>query len=149
MNQWSSLSERERYLVIGGVGLLLICIIYFSIFAPLFHAVATKKQELITKRATLEWMAHLPKGMALQSNIVSKKSMLTNISQQLAPFKATPYQLQQLNSNDIQLSFESVSYAKFMPWLWKLTNNYQLTIKQFNVERTETTGMVKLQIVFV
>ncbi|WP_229776950.1 type II secretion system protein GspM, partial [Alicyclobacillus cellulosilyticus] len=59
-------------------------------------------------------------------------------------FQPFPYQLQQLSGGDIQLSFESVPFVMFMQWLRQLHQTYAFSIKQFNAQRLDASGLAKI-----
>ena len=75
--------------------------------------------------------------------------LLTLISKQLSKvsFNQVPYQLQQIGASDLQLSFENVPYTAFIAWLWNFTERSQMTIKQLNIERTSSPGIVKVNVI--
>ena len=148
---WDGLNDRERWVL--GVGVLC-CLIYFfylAIYSPLTNAVAMKSLQLSEKQETLVWMQHvrqdIKSGRGPQTLTSSK--LLTVLDNQLGSvsFKQFPYKLHQTAAGDIQLVFERVPYNPFINWLFLLNERYAVTIKQLNVEKTDSAGIVKVMLI--
>jgi general secretion pathway protein M len=145
---WQNLNEREQLMVSVTAACLFFYLIYLLLYSPLETAVTNKLAELQEKKETLSWMQQV-RQQPLSSKIpqpTSNAKILTLIDSQLnnGPLKPFHYQLQQTGGGDIELSFEQVPFAPFLLWLWNLTRDYAITLKQFSAERTGTPGMVKL-----
>lgn len=145
---WSHLTERERWAVGIGVICCFVYLVYLLFYSPLTNAVRSKSQQLAEKRETLEWMQQQHKTEKTPQTLTSSK-LLTVLADQLntISFKHFPYHLQQTGASDIQLTFDKVPYNAFMAWMWSINDHYTISIKQLNVERTDTPGIVKLMIV--
>ncbi len=148
---WDHLSERERWMVIGGLIFCGFYLFYVLIYSPLNTAIHGKTLQLQDKKETLVWMQQVKKQYKPQQPLQSLDSgqLLTVLAEQLntAAFKPFPYQLQQIGKGDIQLIFERVPYNLFVEWLWSLSKKYAMTLQQFNIERTEISGIVKAMVV--
>ena len=147
---WTNLNNREQWMLgFGGVccGFFLL---YLLLYAPLINAVHNKTQQLIEKQETLVWMqqARLQRKTAKVPQVLNNSQLLTVLADHLksTSFHRLPYQLQQTGSGDIQLSFDQVPYNAFITWLWSISRQYAFSIKQFNAERTDTPGVVKLML---
>jgi general secretion pathway protein M len=151
MNFWTNLNERERWIVAIGVFFALLYIFYLAIYSPLTSAVSNRSNQLKEKKETLAWMQQVrqkPHGKKVQETISSSK-LLTVIATQLntRPFQKFPFQLQQTGLGDIQLTFDKAPYTIFLTWVWNLSNDYSITLKQLTIERTDTEGVVKVMVV--
>ncbi|KTD10533.1 type II secretion system protein GspM [Legionella hackeliae] len=151
MNYWNNLNERERWMVGIAAACIIFYLFYLLIYSPLVTAVDTKSTQLQEKKETLAWMEQVrkkPKNQKIPQPITSSK-LLALIGSQLNTGSLRPftYQLQQTGQGEIQLSFEQVPFTQFLAWLWKLSNDYALILKQFSAERTDTPGVVKLTII--
>lgn len=102
------------------------------------------------KSATLEWMQKIrQQSHTLQTKqTVDNSQLLTVLATQLKkdPSLKFAYQLQQTGSGDIQLTFDAVAFNLFLAWLEKINSHYEITIKQFEAERTKTAGVTHLMI---
>ena len=148
---WDNLSERERWTLGVGALLCFLYLFYLLLYSPLATAVHNKSQQLTEKQETLVWMQQVRqqhKTKKAPQTLTSSK-LLTVLAEQLntTSFKQFPYQLQQIGGSDIQLLFDKVPYNAFMTWLWSVNDKYTISIKQLNVERTDSPGVVKLMIV--
>lgn len=147
----NSLNEREKWMVVVAGLSLLIFIYYQFLYTPLSNNVALKSLQLIEKTETLEWMKKV-RNQAHSSKTkqsVDNSQLLTILATQLKD-NATlkfPYQLQQTGSGDIQLTFDAVPFNLFMQWLAKINDKYTITIKQFNVDDSDTPGITRLMII--
>lgn len=150
INYWNNLSIRDRWAALIGSASLLVYLFYLLVYSPLNNAVSEKSSQLLDKQETLQWMQQIKK-QPLESTpkqTINNGKLLSLVAAQLAQghLKKFVYQLQQTGSGEIQLNFEAVPYSLFLSWLWTLNNNYNLRIKQFSCERSQTPGVVKLSV---
>lgn len=151
MNFWEQLSNRDRLALILGLSTLLIFIFYQFIYSPLTESVAMKTQQLKEKKATVAWLNTIQIGKKTKDKAqsISKTRLLSLIGSELQSptLKNFPAQVEQTGLGDIQVSFDKVPYNPFMSWLWKLNKAYAIQLKQVNIEKTETAGVVKVMLV--
>ena len=132
--------------------LLGLSLITLLIINPLEAAFKTRQALYLEKRLTLAWMqqakprirqAHPPK-------ILNSTKLLAELSKALkaSSLKHFNYHLEQTGSGDIELSFDAVPYTVIMPWLQEQSHHYQLEVKRLSVDKTATSGLVKLSFVF-
>lgn len=146
----STLNEREKLMLVGAGLCLILYVYYLLLYSPLNHHVTQKSTQLVDKINTLQWMQKIRQ----QNRTASTKQMLNN--SQLLTALATqlkndsslkfPYQLQQTSSGDIQLTFDGVAFNSFIAWLEKMNQQYAITVKQFEADRTKTSGVTRLMI---
>lgn len=145
------LNHRERYLLLGGVVCFGLYLAYAA-YASLAGAVVANIQILSEKKETLAWMEQAEKQLPSKktdATALDKSKGLTVLSEQLksTSFHTFAYQLQQLNDDELQLSFEKVPYRGFLTWLASMIKKYKISIKEFHVDRTDTQGLVKLTVI--
>ena len=147
---WDNLNERERWMLGLGGACFVLFLMYIILYAPLINAVHNKTQQLHEKQETLVWMqqAHQQYKVLKSPQTLSNSKLLSVLADQLkeTSFHTFKYQLQQMGTGDIQLSFEKVPYNAFVNWLWSVRQNYAFSIKQFNCDRTDTLGVVKVMV---
>jgi len=145
---WNQLNDRERYLLLWG-GACLALYVAYATYAALAQAVTENTQSVTEKKETLAWIKQAQTHVSSQQTglALDKAKGLTVFSQQLkaTSFHAVSYQLQQLNEDELQLSFEKVPYKAFLTWLSSMSIKYKITIKELQVDRTDTQGMVKIE----
>ncbi|CEG57425.1 GspM family type II secretion system protein LspM [Legionella fallonii] len=150
-NYLSTLNEREKWMLILATLCLFIYCYYLFLYAPLANSVAQKKAQFIEKTETLAWMQKVKQeGHALKKakQNVDNSQLLTLLATQLKDNSTLkfPYQLQQTSSGEIQLTFDAVPFQLFMTWLAKISERYTMTVKQFDVQHSDTPGVTKLMI---
>ncbi|HAT7071972.1 TPA: type II secretion system protein M [Legionella pneumophila] len=147
----NTLNDREKWMVIVAGVSLFIYGYYLLLYAPLSNQVNQKSTQLIEKTETLEWMkqVRMQKRSAKRKESVDNSQLLTILASQLKNNKTLkfPYQLQQTGSGDVQLTFDAVPFQNFIQWLAKINEVYSINIKQFDVEKTSTTGVTRLMII--
>ena len=150
-NYWHNLNERERLMLVIGSVCLIAYLFYLLIYAPLHAAVTKKTQEFIEKKETLSWMKHARTQRRLNKapQRVNNTQLLALLSRQLrgTSFRSFVYQIQQAGNGDIQLFFEQVPFNAFLLWLYNLSEKYTISVKQIQVERTDTLGIARIQVV--
>jgi len=148
---WHQLNNRERYLLIFGVGCLALYLAY-TMYTSLAEAVVVNTQSLAEKKETLAWIKQAEKQFSFkQKNLATRGKVkgLAVLSEKLktASFHAFAYQLQQLSEDELQLSFEKVPYNGFLTWFSSMSQTYNITIKELQVDRTDVQGLVKLTVI--
>ncbi len=147
---WNSLNERERWMVIITALCLVSYFYYMIIYTPLSNNVTQQSNQLIEKMETLAWMNKVKsQSHSKTKQSVDNSQLLTVLATQLKddPTLKFPYQLQQTGPGDIQLTFDAVPFNLFMGWLTKINEKYIITIKQFDVDHTNTPGVTHLMII--
>src|SRR3990167_1481847 len=149
--QWDQLRDRDRKMLMGGGVICFFYLFYVLLYAPLAHAVVESREQLIEKKATYAWMKQVRTrahpGQTVE--LLDAGHLLTVFSNQLhaVSFRHSPYQLEQAGASTIQLSFEAVPYNASLQWLSTMSQQYAFSIKQFQVDKTDTAGVVKLFLV--
>jgi len=148
---WQSLNHRERSLLLWG-GVFLGLYLAYAAYASLTNAVMASTQRLSEKKETLAWIKQAEAQLSSKhtgSETLDKSKGLTVLSRELktASLHAFVYQLQQLNDDELQLSFDKVPYKACLTWLASMSKKYNITIKEFHMDRTDTRGLVKWTVI--
>lgn len=150
-NYLSTLNEREKWMVVATALCLVAYCYYLLLYVPLSNKVTQKSAQLIEKIETLTWMQKIKQQghSSKTKQTVDNSQLLTLLATQLKDNSTLkfPYQLQQTGTGDIQLTFDAVPMKLFIMWLAKINERYTITIKQFDIEHTETPGVTKLMII--
>jgi len=150
LQAWHQLNERERHLLLWG-GVFLGLYLAYATYASLAEAVTENTQSLAEKKETLAWIKQAETQFSSKQTgtTLDKSKGLTVLSEQLktASFHAFTYQLQQLNEDELQLSFEKVPYNACLAWLALMSKKYSITIKELHADRMATRGLVKLSVI--
>lgn len=148
ISRFNNLNEREQWMVIL-CGLFLFFYIYYALlYVPLTQKLEQKKLQLQDKAQTLSWMnavkAHYHRPKTRESVDGSQLLTLLTTNLKQGDMQKFHYQLQQTSAGDIQLSFESVPFNQFILWFNQLNRRYIIILKQLQVERTATPGLVSI-----
>lgn len=144
------LNNRERTALIIGMVVCFLYIGYLFIYAPLTAGVHRRALILSEKKDTLQWIkqaqaAYQPSKKRIT---ISNTQLLALVSQALnKQFHGFTYQLQQTGAGNIQLMYETVPFNAFMRWLYTLNKEYAVSIQELIVDKTATSGIVKLTLV--
>lgn len=148
---WHHLQERERWLLVAGILAATLFVYYYFIYSPLATNLEKNTIQLLEQKQTLQWMKQInPDELPdKQVKAISNSQLLTLLANQLKESTSLkyPFQLQQTGSGDIQLSFEQVPFENLIAWLAGLGENYNVTLKQFNVEKTDKVGITRVMII--
>lgn len=150
-NFWNNLNDRERWMLAIGTSVLFCYLLYSLLYAPLHHALQANSASLIDKAETLQWMQQAKKDWKVEKpkQTLTSSQLLTALANQLrtSEFQKFPYQLQQTNAADVQLSFEKVPFPLILNWLLTFHEQYAVVVKQLGAERTKASGVVKVVMV--
>lgn len=150
---WTRLNDRERSVILFGIITLCILGFYFGIYEPINQLLNERVTLWQENTETLSWMQKVRKQYnSLQLQEEQNKSgqpLLLVLSKALkqTQLSSFQYQLSQVEGKKIQLHFEKVPYVLFLSWLKQISSRQSLQIDTFEVERSETAGIVKLNIV--
>ncbi|NCT56362.1 MAG: type II secretion system protein M [Legionella sp.] len=152
LQAWQQLNHRERLLLFWGAVCLGLYLAYAA-YASLDNAVMVNTQRLSEKKETLAWIKQAETQLSSKhtgTTVLDKSKALAVLSRQLkaASFAGFAYQLEQLSDAELQVSFEHVPYHACLAWLASMSKKYTITVKTFNMDRTETPGLVKWTVIF-
>ncbi|RUR10290.1 type II secretion system protein GspM [Legionella sp. km772] len=147
----SNLNEREKWMVLSATLCVLVYVYYFFLYAPIASRVEERQQQFIEKTETLQWMNKVKNQKTTTSvkKTIDNGQLLTLLSTQLKNHATIkfPFQLQQTSSGETQINFDQVPFNLFIEWLAQLNNKYKINIKQFDINKTPTPGVVQLMII--
>ncbi len=150
-SMWQKLSSRERWMLVGVGVICFLVLFYEGVYGPLMQKLNHQKQQLLIHQQSLAWLQQVHYLAKSPKNIqkIPPNDVLTVLAKQLnaSSFKPFPYQLDQTEQGDVQLSFENIAYGLCMEWLWALTQHYVLNIKQLDMQQTKTPGVINVRMV--
>lgn|SRR3990167_5101827 len=144
LTYWNNLQSRERLSIIIGIIVVSIYILYMTIYVPL---TTTLTQQYLTLQAKENTILKIKQHNQLLKPM-NNMQLLECITQamhnsQFVPFK---FQMQQTSNGDVVLHFNQVPYNIFIHWLWDLTHDHLIIIKQLDITRTAIVGIIALHI---
>ncbi|MDF1826910.1 MAG: type II secretion system protein GspM [Legionellaceae bacterium] len=153
LQAWLQLNHRERLLLLWGAVCLGLYLAYAA-YASLDKAVIAGTQRLSEKKETLAWIKQAETQLSSKhtgTTVLEKSKALAVLSRQLkaSSLGGFAYQLEQLSDTELQISFEDVPYQACLAWLALMSKKYKITVKTFNMDRTDTPGLVKWTVILV
>lgn len=152
---WMNLSLREKQTVALGTLLLGLFIIYEIMFAPLSSSVDNLRDKIHKNQTLLTWMQQsdkriqfLEKAPPQTSSEKASASLLSIVQDDINknPIAKSISQLQQADSDTIQLHLQNVSFDNTIKWLATLCQQQHLVINQLTIITGTTAGMVDAEL---
>ena len=153
--QWNNLKQRERLILeIGTISILLVAF-YLFLWQPFTSHISNLRTRATHQQQLLTWMKtnktaikQLEEQRASQSLLNENMSLLTVIEQTLNKGNLTKYkyQLEQKTTNEINISFNNVTFSGLMFWLKNLWQKYEIEVKEISVNARQETDMVRANI---
>lgn len=149
---WTGLTDRERHML-KGLSVCVALLACYLIYMPLKNKVTHENALLLDKQKTLAWMRSAEKARHQGNQLSSQQSV--SAAQALSIFSQSldgsllhdfSYELQQLDQNTLQLSFQKVPYQLFMQWIQTVDKRYRFEVKTFSAQKTDRVGVVQLSI---
>jgi len=150
-----SLQPRERMLVLGGAGLVLLFAIYFLALAPFYAAVNSRAQRVETKKGDLAWIRAVGGEILALSASAPPAAQQTNESLVVLIDRSarecglgssltgqTPN-----GANGIRVRLEQAEFDKLVVCLGSLQQAHSVTIESANIDRTAKPGFVNASLV--
>ena len=152
---WARFNDRERKTMFAvAMDELWNYRFYFLVYDPITVMLAEHAVTWTENEETISWMQQIrkqynPHQLRLSEHNDEKKPVLSLFSKALktSQLNSFKYQLIQVEGHKIQLQFERVPYALFLNWLRQLSSANTFQIDTFEAERTDTSGIVRLNLV--
>ena len=149
-----NLSARERWLIFGGGGILLLIIVYLYIWQPFSHSVTQLRSQAKADKELLAWMrpaVNKVKALKAQGAIAMVKPgqsllVIANQSTQAIGLASYVSQIQQSNTNEVSMTFAEVPFDNLVNWLETLWKKYGIKISQLTITPLKTQGLVHAQL---
>jgi general secretion pathway protein M len=150
-----SLQPRERVLVAGGAGLLLLVAIYLLALGPFYSAVNASAQRVEKKKGDLAWMRSVGgEVMALSASAPSAAApsgeslvVLIDRSARECGLGASLTGQTPSGENGIRVRLEDAEFDKLVVCLGSLQQAHSVAIESATIDRTAKPGFVNASLV--
>ncbi len=151
---WAGLTLRERVILVGGVGLLVVMLLWLAIWEPLAARRAATITDIQTYSADLAWMQQVAgqvKRRAQQSGNEQQGpasgSVLTllEVSANAAGMRKSIDRVQP-EGTGARIWLEETAFDALLIWLSELEQRHGLRVTQLAVDAGATPGMVSARI---
>ena len=146
-NQWPHYSIREKQFILGGTFLILVFLIFALIYLPLQNKISTLHNEMLQNQKLLSWMQDVDqqlektqrKFQPLQNDaLLSRIQLLLNRSSLMSKLG----QMQQINSDTIELSFKEIEFTALMNWLSDIYNQQGVHVTKISIKASQNPGII-------
>jgi general secretion pathway protein M len=153
---WVQASPRERWLIGGGFGLLLIVVLVFYVWQP----IARDRQKLRANLPQLRTKSEQVRLNALEAvrlKTLPASASLPNggirgaVEDSAAAFKLRDSMSQASVQGDgrISISMATVPFDSWVRWLGHLQEQYRIRIESCRIDALPQPGMVRIKVVLV
>jgi general secretion pathway protein M len=155
---WNRLSDRERWLLVGGSVLLGLLLLYGLIWQPFRGRLKGLQQAVAQHSMELSWMRQAAKeihrlesaGPATNASQVSDgRSLLILVDQtaKAAGLGSAVKRVEPQNDDQLRVQLEQVSFDKMVLWLGTLKEEYGVLATNAMVEPQSESGQVNARLV--
>lgn len=151
---WNRLNSRERWILIGGMVVLVVTLGYLYFWSPLMSGVATQRQQLLSNQQDLKWINSAARRVIrLQQqgySLVPKTApVLTLVNASLSKNHLEEYLSNpaQPKEKAVIVIFEGVPFDKMMDWLHHLWIKDAIEVASIKVTKADRVGTVDAELV--
>jgi type II secretory pathway component PulM len=149
--RWEQLSPRDQQTVKKG-SLILGAILAIQIFWwPLYHRMSVIQESIIQEQSLIEWMAPRVAQLIELKNSrqsIKKDKSLSAIEKSLQQSGLKPYltEFSQNAQHQVSVSFSEIPFESCMEWI-EQAQSQGWVVQQFNANKSEKTGIVRVDLV--
>jgi general secretion pathway protein M len=151
-NWYQGLQQRERQLVLAASAVIVITLLYLTIWEPIHKGIEEQTQKYQTQLDILDWMqTAATEARILQASGATKRS--TNSSQPVtllveksaATAGLKPYlsKLESTSDKGARVTIDDASFDQVLLWLNTLETQYGISVSSANLDRADKAGAVK------
>lgn len=157
MKAWfQSLAPRERRVVLGGGGILVLVLVYLLVIEPIIGAFAERERRVATLTQQLEWM----RGAAAEvADLRAGGADLSADGDTRPPYLAIdtalrdaglpePRRLEPVGDGGARLEFEAVPFDPLVRIVGRLRSESGLQVTRARIQRLKASGQVSAQLTF-
>lgn len=142
--------KSEQIALVAGSTVVFFYLIYMLIYSPIQTTLTEQRAQLQEKQETLTWIKKVrPQIQSSQARPIQTTELLSTVQQTLSqpPFQSFPNQLNQTNTSDVEIKFAQVPFNALLKWMWNLNERYQVNIKLFEAQLSETPGVCQAHLI--
>jgi len=139
LQRWKGLARRERYLVAGLGGFIILLMFYQIIYSPLANGVNNYRQELIKDQELLVFMQtaapriQMAKGQFKPEEVLTEDLLLPTVENTLNNDDNLMTFVSELSlneTNEVNVQFKDVDFDELVLWLVDLRQKYGIVVQQ-------------------
>ena len=150
-NWYQGLQQRERQLVLAASAVIVITLLYLTIWEPIHKGVEDQTQKYQTQVEILDWMqAAATEVRALQASGAAKKrtnssqpvTLLLEKSATTAGLKPYLRKLESTTDKGARVTIDDASFDQVLLWLNTLQIQYGISVSSANLDRADKAGAI-------
>ena len=145
---WQQLNTREQRLVSIMATLVMIFILYSTVWQPLNDSLLDANKKLVRQQALLTWVTeNTSRYQQAKSNTrvsKSKGSLSSIVNKSANAYKLTITRMQP-QGDDLQVWIDSVPFTQLLFWLGHLANQEGLQVEGIDLTHADRTGEVRVR----
>ncbi len=152
---WATLDRRERLIVTGGAGLLLVLFFWLLVWEPLAGSVTRLENDKRALTETRIWMQQaVQEAQALKARagtagrIPPGQSLLAVLDQtaQAAQIKGSVKRMEPRGDRSVQMQIDSVPFNALILWLGQIGKQHGIAPTHASLERTDAPGVINAKL---
>jgi len=150
-NWYQGLQQRERQLVLAASAVIVITLLYLTIWEPIHKGVEDQTQKYQTQVEILDWMqAAATEVRALKASGATKKrtnnsqpvTLLVEKSATTAGLKPYLRKLESTTDKGARVTIDDASFDQVLLWLNTLQIQYGISVSSANLDRADKAGAI-------
>jgi len=150
-NWYHGLQQRERQLVLAASAVIIITLLYLTIWEPIHQGIEEQTQKYQTQIDILDWMQTAAiEVRTLQASGAAKRqtnssqpvTLLVENSAATAGLKPYLSKLESTSEKGARITIDAASFDQLLLWLNTLQSQYGITVSSANLDRNNTPGAV-------
>ena len=148
---YQGLQQRERQLVLAASTVIIITVLYLTIWEPIHQGIEDQTQKYQTQADILDWMQTAAiEVRTLQASGAAKRrtnssqpvTLLVENSAATAGLKPYLSKLESTSEKGARITIDAASFDQLLLWLNTLQTQYGITVSSANLDRNSTPGAV-------
>lgn len=153
LGKYHQLAERERLAVSALGAVLLLCLVYWLMWAPLQAKHAEAKSSYASQQRVLAWMKEhqtvISKARSQSNNSRANKDSHKDVLS-ITNSTANKHSVQMRSfspngANKLTFQLEQQTFISVMEWLFELENSYGIEVVSIDISSTATPGKVNVR----
>lgn len=150
---WQNLSAREKNLLLGLVGFIVLLLLYFVVYNPIASYMSDFRAQVAYQKQLAQWLQNSAKTIqtipAIQNNPSTNQNLATTIATSINKFALKEYllNLKTETNKSILLQFQNVPFDNLLRYITYLWQSEQIKTSAIEVIATKSPGIVNVALI--
>ena len=150
-NWYQGLQQRERQMVLAATAVIVITLLYLTIWEPISRGIEDQTQKYQTQLDILDWMQTAAAEVStLQASGATKRqtsntqpvTLLVENSATTAGLKPYLRKLESTSDKGARVTIDDASFDQILLWLNTLQTQYGISVSSANIDRADKAGAI-------